>query len=228
MSQENYEVPEEELRAQAMVLQMLDTLNPKMPFTATVIFKVDKSKESAFKKNCDALTEATRKLPGIRTFSYHRQKPIQPEEARSDVVEYLIYQEWETVELFRTQFVSHHLMQFLGSVFDLIVAPPDLRFYSDAEEEIVMPQVNQPPSIDEIRADVTRMLDGLDPFMPISATVVFQVARNKEATFRANAEALQEATRKLPGCNVFVYQKHKPLQGEDTDPVEYLIYEDWQ
>src|SRR6476660_1484435 len=86
----------------------------------------------------------------------------------------------------------------------------------------------QPKSIDEIRAEVSRMLDSLDPFMPISATVVFKVARNKESTFRANADALQEATRKLPGCNVFVYQKHKPLQGVETDPIEYLVYEDWQ
>jgi quinol monooxygenase YgiN len=34
----------------------------------------------------------------------------------------------------------------------------------------------------------------------------------------------------LPGCNLFVYQKHQPYRGEpwEMTSVEYLIYEDWE
>jgi quinol monooxygenase YgiN len=231
MSQDQQGLPPEEMRAQALVLRMLDNLDPKLPIAATVCFKVDKSKEDAFKKSVDALTETTRKLPAVKVFGYHRQKPIQQGQESVDVVEYLIYQEWKTVELFRRQFVSEQLKQFMLAVFDQVVAQPELKFYYDAEEKIAMPQKPKSPSIDEIRASVSKMLDGLDPQSPTSATVVFKVTKTGEQTFNENAVTLAEATRKLPGCIVFQYQKHQPYQGEpgeDPQAVEYLIYEDWE
>src|SRR5262249_38216207 len=98
------------------------------------------------------------------------------------------------------------------------------------EEKIVMTQDEQKEAIDQIRANVSQMLDGLDPQAPIGATVVFKVDKTKEETFVRNAGALEKATKKLLGCILFVYQKHQPYRGEpwETTAVEYLIYEDWE
>jgi quinol monooxygenase YgiN len=231
MPQADQKLPEDELRAQAPVLRMLDGLEPKLPIAATADFKVDRAKEGAFQSNADALAAATGKMSGLKFFCYHRLKPVESTPGQAAVVEYLIYQEWETVESFRAQFVSEHLQHFLHAVFDLIVAPPELRFYYDAEEKTDMSQADPNKAIDEIRANVNRMLDRLDPRSPIAATVVFHVKRSKESKFVRNADALTEATRRLPGVNVFAYQKHQPYKGEPAEPadsVEYLIYEDWE
>lgn len=98
------------------------------------------------------------------------------------------------------------------------------------KERIVMTQDEQKEAIDQIRANVSQMLDGLDPQAPIGATVVFKVDKAREETFVKNAGTLDQATRKLPGCNLFVYQKHQPYRGEpwEAHAVEYLIYEDWE
>ncbi len=116
------------------------------------------------------------------------------------------------------------------AVFDLIVAQPELKFYCDSEEKSVMPQKPKSP-IDEIRDNVNKMLDTLDPKSPISATVVFKVKKSEEGAFKRNAAALARATLKLPGVNVFVYEQHQPYKGEagdDPNVVEYMIYEDWE
>ncbi len=112
----------DQLRAQ--VSQMLDSLPAQVPISAIVLFKVNPEKEAAFLQNADALTEATRKLPGCNVFSFHKE--VKP---GTGGIEYLIYEDWETRELFRTQWESQHLQRFQHSVGDSIVAPPDLRFY---------------------------------------------------------------------------------------------------
>lgn len=119
----------EELRAQ--VSEMLDGLEPDTPIAATVTFQVDPAKEGAFARHIDDLAEATRQLPGLNVFHFHRNKAIQP---GSDGVEYLIYEDWQTRDEFRAQWDSAHLKKFQGVVFDLIVAPPDLRFYYGADD----------------------------------------------------------------------------------------------
>jgi quinol monooxygenase YgiN len=85
----------------------------------------------------------------------------------------------------------------------------------------------QAPSIDDLRAEVSTMLDRLDPGAPIAATVTFLVDPDKEDTFRRRAEVLTEATRPLPGNQVFVFHKREAIAGGDPDPPEYVIYEDW-
>src|SRR5258708_39220360 len=117
MSQEPQGPPLEEIQAQTLVLRLLDSLNPKLPITATVTFKVNQALEGAFKKSADALTKATRKLAGSNVFVCHRQESIQQGPESAGVVEYLIHQEWESVELFRAQFLSEHLKQFMRAVF---------------------------------------------------------------------------------------------------------------
>jgi quinol monooxygenase YgiN len=92
-----------------------------------------------------------------------------------------------------------------------------------------MAQPQQTQSIDDLRAQVSRMLESLPPETPIAATVVFQVDRTKERTFLHNADVLTEATRQLPGCQVFGFHRHKSIQyePEHAAAVEYLIFEEW-
>jgi len=123
MSQGN---PIEELRAQ--VTRMLDRLDPDSPIAAIVLFQVDRAKENTFVRNADALADGTRKLPGCNVFAYHERQPEQ-DGGRGGAVEYLIYEDWETVGQFRAQWDSEHLKKFQNGVGDLVLALPDLRFY---------------------------------------------------------------------------------------------------
>ena len=114
----------DELRAQ--VSQMLDSLPANVPIAAIVLFEVNPAKEDGFIKNANALTEATRRLPGCNVFAFHKIVKAGP---ASTGIEYLIYEDWQTRDLFRTQWDSDHLQRFQHAVGDLIVATPDLRFY---------------------------------------------------------------------------------------------------
>jgi haloalkane dehalogenase len=114
----------EEYRSQ--VSQMLDSLEPGTPIAAIVLFKVARAKEQAFLKNASVLTEATRRLPGCNVFSFHQA--VQSGSA-AEAIEYLIYEDWETRDLFRTQWNSQHLKYFRSTVGDQVVDRPDLRLY---------------------------------------------------------------------------------------------------
>jgi quinol monooxygenase YgiN len=125
----------DQLRAQ--VTQMLSALPQAMPIAATVVFQVDKTREDRFKRMADALTEATRRLPGCNVFAFH--KALQSKAANA--VEYLIYEDWETTALFRTQWASQHLQDFQYNLGGLLVALPELTWYEGWREyrQIVVP-----------------------------------------------------------------------------------------
>lgn len=110
----------------AGVLRMLDTLEPGIPLAAIVLFKVDPAKEGRFLEEADTLTRETRRLPGCNVFAFH--KAAQPASG-TEPIEYLIYEDWETRELFHTQWTSDHLRNFQYVVGDFVLAAPDLRFY---------------------------------------------------------------------------------------------------
>ena len=136
--------PIEEIRNN--VNKMLDGLDPESPISATVVFKVKKDEEHTFKRNADELTAATRSLEGCNLFVYSRHQPYEGEPPDGDSVEYLIYEDWKTVRQFRKQWDSDHLKNFQNSVFELLVAPPDLTFYrgwSDAAGEARLAQTGQ-------------------------------------------------------------------------------------
>ena len=111
----------------AHVSRQLNGLDQAEPIAAIVIFKVEKSKEREFRRNADTLTAATRRLPGLNVFNYHKFLPILP----GDSNEFLIYEEWKTVQFFQAQWHSEHLKTFQQSVGSLLVPGtlPDLRFY---------------------------------------------------------------------------------------------------
>jgi quinol monooxygenase YgiN len=97
------------------------------------------------------------------------------------------------------------------------------------EEKIVMSQGQKTP-IDELREQVSRMLDGMDPKKPIASTVAFRVNPAKERVYIKESDALAHATRRLPGCNIYAYHEHKPWNDGQIEAgvVKYLIYEDWE
>src|ERR1051325_4352359 len=107
MSQGN---PIDALRAE--VTRMLDRLDSDSPIAAIVLFQVNRARENSFVKNADALAEGTRKLPGCNVFAYHERQPDQPGGGHGAAVEYLIYEDWETVGQFRAQWDSAHLKKF--------------------------------------------------------------------------------------------------------------------
>ena len=105
---------------------MLDTLEPGIALAAIVIFKVDPAKERQFLDEADALTRATRRLPGCNVFAFHKAAQ---QGSAAEPIEYLIYEDWQTRELFHTQWTSDHIKRFQDAVGDLVLAAPDLRFY---------------------------------------------------------------------------------------------------
>jgi len=117
----------DELRAR--VSKMLQEMDPLSPIGATVVFSVQRSRESDFKRNASELAAATQKLPGCRFFVYLRRKPIDPEPPDSPSVPYLIIEEWDSVDLFRAQWNSDHLKHFQNTVSDLLTGQPDLNFF---------------------------------------------------------------------------------------------------
>ncbi|HEX4963478.1 MAG TPA: haloalkane dehalogenase [Thermoanaerobaculia bacterium] len=123
---ENVGVSNQQGDLRSRVLRMLDTLEPGIPLAAIVIFKVDRAKERRFLEEADALTRATRRLPGCNVFAFHKAAQSG---ATTEPIEYLIYEDWETRELFHTQWTSDHIKRFQDVVGDLVTAAPDLRFY---------------------------------------------------------------------------------------------------
>jgi len=116
----------DELRAR--VSQMLKTLDQEMPIAATVAFAVNKAKKENFIRNSDKLTEGTRRLPGCNIFAYHERRPDSGASS-GNTVDYLIYEDWETVRQFTRQWDSDHLKDFQYKVVSLVEGLPDLRWY---------------------------------------------------------------------------------------------------
>lgn len=125
MSQAQQGLSIDELRAE--VTRMLDRLPPEAPIAATVVFHVKPDKKEVFERNVEELTRATRGLPGLNLFTWHQHQPIQPD--THNPPQFLIYEDWQTCDYFRTQWNSEHLIQFQHSVGAWVTAAPDLQFY---------------------------------------------------------------------------------------------------
>jgi quinol monooxygenase YgiN len=117
---------DEQLHAE--VEEMLDRLDPETSIGATVVFKIGKAKESMFEASAATVTDASQKLPGCKLFGFHRHVSVLA--PSSDVAQYLIYEEWDTVKHFRAQWNSGHLRHFHGEAMNWVVEPPNLDFYT--------------------------------------------------------------------------------------------------
>lgn len=87
-----------------------------------------------------------------------------------------------------------------------------------------------PQPLEDLRAEVLRMLDTMDPNAAIAATVVLKVRQDKRGTFERLIADLARATLRMPGVVVFDYYRHKSIRPEvpRDDAVQYLIYENWE
>lgn len=129
-----------------IVSKFLDNLDQKMPVAATVVFMVNPKKEKIFVKNSETLADATRRLEGCNIFAYHELLSWQKESAADSAVEYLIYENWESVKLFRRQWDSEHLKRFQYSVGELVLGMPVLKFHygwSDTSRSGRVPKTGQ-------------------------------------------------------------------------------------
>ena len=83
-----------------------------------------------------------------------------------------------------------------------------------------------PSTIDELRGQVSSLLDSLDSNTPVAAIALFSVAGSQEPAFLENATLFSRISRRQPGCNG--YSLHKTTGRESAASVEYLLYEQWQ
>lgn len=143
------------------VSQFLDGLDQEAPIAGSVAFKVQRAKETEFIRNANALTEATRKLPGCDHFAYYKGIPPGPP---NEPVEYAIGESWATVREFKAQWESEHLKRFQHTVGDLVAEQPDLRFYHRADHvvEARVPQTGQRRCWDVSGDDISCDLTGQD------------------------------------------------------------------
>jgi len=88
-----------------------------------------------------------------------------------------------------------------------------------------MPQDRENTFIDDLREQVSEMLNGLPQELPIAATVAFKVNNAKENIFASNAEVLADSTRRLPGCNVFAYHERRPDSGASSGNTVEVVAE---
>jgi haloalkane dehalogenase len=121
---------------------------------------------------------------------------------------------------------SHFLQESSPHRIGREVASWLARVRSTGRQDREAPLVASP--IEAMRVQVAQMLDSLDQQMPIAAIVIFKVTSEREPEFMVEADRLTAATRRLPGCNVFAFHKLAASSSGGREPVEYLIYEDWE
>lgn len=86
--------------------------------------------------------------------------------------------------------------------------------------------MSQTPSIDEIRARVSRKIESLDPGTPVASTVVFRLKRSEEARFEKSTDYLEKAATTLPGNIAFTFERGSEDSARDT--VEYTSSGAWE
>ncbi|PYP83971.1 MAG: hypothetical protein DMG65_23310 [Candidatus Angelobacter sp. Gp1-AA117] len=75
---------------------------------------------------------------------------------------------------------------------------------------------------------VSRILDGMDPNSPISATTVFKVSNEERDNFERLAGTLVAATMRMSGVSVFDFLTHLSVQSHSSHLLQYLIFEKWE
>lgn len=110
--------------ARAVVLGMLEGVDPKAQVIETVRLPVDPTKTKRFETWADGLTAETRKLPGLQTHEWHRA-------LGGDASEYFLYEVWDDREALRGLWNSEFLARYQGQLAteQLLVGPPDLKLF---------------------------------------------------------------------------------------------------
>jgi len=80
--------------------------------------------------------------------------------------------------------------------------------------------------LDQQREQVSRMLDGINPNAPISATTSFDVRSEQRDAFERLAATLVTASARMAGVSVFDFLMHVSILPHGNG--QYLIYEKWE
>jgi len=109
-----------------MVFQLLDSIERNKKLVETVGFKVDKKKEKRFLELASGLVADTRQNSGSLSLDLHKLLPANEQHS-----EYLLYEVWKDRDCLRKQWESDFLRVFQEKLMteELLVSPPDLRFY---------------------------------------------------------------------------------------------------
>lgn len=83
-------------------------------------------------------------------------------------------------------------------------------------------------SVDELHAQVLRMLATLDPEAPITVRTVLNVEPRNESILTHSIEVLFAATRTMTGSQRLSHHVRKIFPPEPSDKREHLIYEQWR
>lgn len=127
---------------------LLSGLNSGIPISSTVRFPVNPQQEATFLRMADSLTSATRRLPGCNVFAFNRAI-----DTPADAPVFLIYEDWETLPQFMTQWNSDHLQEFQAQVGNTLAGAPELIFYQGWKEYRVTPQTSQPSAQSALPSD---------------------------------------------------------------------------
>src|SRR6476660_3269529 len=80
--------------------------------------------------------------------------------------------------------------------------------------------------LEQQREQVSRMLDGINPNAPISATTSFDVRSEQRDAFERLAATLVTASPRMAGVSVFDFLMHVSIHPHGNG--QYLIYEKWE
>ena len=109
--------------ARAEAERLLDSFESSMPLAAITVFYVNPAKECEFVEQGLFLIASTSRSAGVNAFQFHKAL------VNSDCIEYMLYEDWNSRELFRAQWESSHLQRFEDAIRGLTAAPPRRTFY---------------------------------------------------------------------------------------------------
>jgi haloalkane dehalogenase len=124
---ESFEIHEFRSRVAAIV----ESLDATTPVAAIELLDVSPSRESAFVESAGAVANAARNIPGCNVYSVHKDVTA----PASTSLSYLIYQDWQSREAFRSYWESQALKRFQSLFDSYLVTGPDLRFYFGWRQE---------------------------------------------------------------------------------------------
>lgn len=112
------------------VSDMLAEQKASTPIAATSAFRVPAGSESAFLRHIDALAEVARDAAGNSVFSFHKRKGA----GSSDTLEYLVYEDWQSVAQFQSHWQSDELASFHDKMTEALAEDPDMQFFYGSDD----------------------------------------------------------------------------------------------
>lgn len=111
------------------VLRMLTGMDSTTSIAATTVYRIRLENLNAFELAVAELARATARAEGLKTFDHLKHRSIRTDNSDAPL-QYLIYERWETVSLYISQWNSDHFRKFQTTTLQLAVGGPALDFYT--------------------------------------------------------------------------------------------------